>query len=131
MGQRGLLQHSCQRLAGCAPERPVCRRARRRLPQYQRPDRRPAAGSQSLNLLEDISMRQKTVLLLTCALVATAAFAEDSPTEESTTTTEQPDATVDLTGGSFALGVGYVWGNGSLKYQGAERAFKFSGVSVV
>ena len=46
-------------------------------------------------------------------------------------TAEPPDATVDITGGTFALGVGYVWGEGALKYEGAEHAFKFSGVSVV
>ncbi|MBV8798946.1 MAG: DUF1134 domain-containing protein, partial [Alphaproteobacteria bacterium] len=39
--------------------------------------------------------------------------------------------TLDITGGSFALGVGLVWGDGALKYAGAERAFTFSGVSVV
>jgi len=76
-------------------------------------------------------MRHKTVSLLACALIATAASAEDSQTDQSANPTEQPDATVDLTGGSFALGVGYVWGEGALKYEGAERAFKFSGVSVI
>ena len=76
-------------------------------------------------------MRHKTVSLLACALIATAAFAQDSQTDQSTDSAEQPDATVDLTAGSFALGVGFVWGNGTLKYQGAESTFKFSGVSVI
>jgi hypothetical protein len=76
-------------------------------------------------------MSHKTVSLLACALIATAAFAQDSQTDQSTSAAEQPDATVELTGGTFALGVGYVWGDGALKYQGAERAFKFSGVSVI
>jgi hypothetical protein len=76
-------------------------------------------------------MPHKTVSLLASVLIGTAAFAQDSQTDQSASTAEQPDATVDLTGGSFALGVGYIWGDGALKYQGAERAFKFSGVSVV
>jgi hypothetical protein len=84
-----------------------------------------------LNQLEDIFMSRKTVSLLACALIGTAAFAQDSQTDQPASTAEQADATVDLTGGSFALGVGYIWGDGALKYQGAERAFKFSGVSVV
>src|SRR5215813_13106680 len=76
-------------------------------------------------------MRHMTVSLLACALLGTAAFAQDSQTDQPTSTAEQPDGTVDLTGGTFALGVGYVWGNGTLKYDGAEHAFTFSGVSVV
>jgi hypothetical protein len=84
-----------------------------------------------LNHFEDISMHHKTVTLLACALIGTAAFAQDSQTDQPASTAEQPDATVDLTGGSFALGVGYIWGGGALTYQGAEHAFKFSGVSVI
>jgi hypothetical protein len=78
-------------------------------------------------------MRHTTVSLLACALVATAAFAQDTQTDQPTSAAEQqqPDATFDIKGGSFALGVGFVWGEGALKYQGAEHAFKFSGVSVV
>jgi hypothetical protein len=76
-------------------------------------------------------MHHTTVSLLACALVSTAAFAQDSQTDQPTDTPELADATVDLTGGSLALGVGYIWGDGALKYQGTERAFKFSGVSVV
>ena len=76
-------------------------------------------------------MRNKTVSMLACALIATAAFAEDSPTDQSANTAEQPDGTLNLTGGSFAVGVGYVWGDGALMYQGAKHKFKLSGVSIV
>ena len=76
-------------------------------------------------------MRNMTVSLLASALIATATFAEDAQSDQSTSTVEQPDATVHLTGGTFALGVGFVWGDGALKYGGEERAFKFSGVSIV
>jgi hypothetical protein len=43
----------------------------------------------------------------------------------------EPDATLDLTGGSVAIGVGYVWGSGDLVYNGAKHKFKVRGVSVV
>ncbi len=76
-------------------------------------------------------MRNMTVSVLACALIATAAFAEDSQTDQSANTAERPDGTLDLTGGSFAVGVGYVWGNGALMYEGAKHEFKLSGVSIV
>lgn len=43
----------------------------------------------------------------------------------------EPDATLDLTGGSVAAGVGYVWGSGDLVYKGQKHKFKLRGVSVV
>ena len=76
-------------------------------------------------------MRSMTVCLFASALMATAVCAEDAPTDPPTSSVEQPDATVDLTGGTFALGVGFVWGSGTLQYDGAQHAFKFSGVSVI
>jgi hypothetical protein len=76
-------------------------------------------------------MRNMTVSILACALIATAAFAEDSQSDQSANTTERPDGTLNLTGGSFALGVGYVWGDGALTYDGAKHKFKLSGVSIV
>jgi hypothetical protein len=41
-----------------------------------------------------------------------------------------PDATLQLHGGSFALGVGLIWGKGTLTYQGTDHNFIISGVSV-
>lgn len=76
-------------------------------------------------------MRNMTVSMLACALIATAAFAEDSQTDPAADTAERADGTLDLTGGSFAVGVGYVWGNGTLMYGGAKHEFKLSGVSIV
>lgn len=43
----------------------------------------------------------------------------------------EPDATVSLTGGTVAVGVGYVWANGELVYKGQTHKFKVRGVSVV
>jgi hypothetical protein len=42
-----------------------------------------------------------------------------------------PDATLQLKGGSIAAEIGYVWGHGTVSYQGADYKFKINGVSVV
>ena len=76
-------------------------------------------------------MRHLSVSVLTCALLAGAAFAADQPTDSSADTSGQPDGTVNLTGGSVAVGIGYVWGSGELSYQGTKHKFKLSGISVV
>jgi len=47
-----------------------------------------------------------------------------------TSADESPDATLKLKGGSFAVGVGYVWGHGTMDYQGASHKFSIHGVSV-
>ena len=71
-------------------------------------------------------MRHMIVPVLACALLAGAAFADDPPSSTST-----PDATLNLSGGTFALGVGVVWGSGDLTYKGQTHPFKLSGVSIV
>ena len=43
---------------------------------------------------------------------------------------KQPDATIQLTGGSIAAGVGVSWGSGTLKYKGKEYPISVSGLSV-
>ena len=42
----------------------------------------------------------------------------------------RPDATVDFTGGSAAVGVGYVWGSGTLHYKGKDYPFSASGLTL-
>jgi hypothetical protein len=42
----------------------------------------------------------------------------------------QPDATVDFTGGSAAVGVGYTWGSGTLHYKGKDYPFSASGLTL-
>lgn len=44
---------------------------------------------------------------------------------------KQPDATLHLSTGSVAVGIGYTWGNGVLTYQGKEYPFSIDGLSVV
>ena len=43
---------------------------------------------------------------------------------------EVPDATVRLSAGSVAVGVGFSWGSGVLHYKGKNYPFKIDGVSV-
>ncbi|MGB9474148.1 MAG: hypothetical protein WCE87_03660, partial [Candidatus Udaeobacter sp.] len=42
----------------------------------------------------------------------------------------KPDATLRLSGGSFALGIGFRWGSGTLTYRGKDYPVKVNGLSV-
>jgi hypothetical protein len=44
---------------------------------------------------------------------------------------KKPDATLTLTQGQVAAGIGWSWGKGVLKYEGKEYPFKVKGLSVV
>jgi hypothetical protein len=57
--------------------------------------------------------------LLSCA---TGRSANDEPLKF--------DATVKMTGGLVAVGLGYGWGHGTVSYQGTEQAFCVRGLSV-
>jgi hypothetical protein len=41
-----------------------------------------------------------------------------------------PDATLRLSGGGFALGIGVNWGSGTLNYRGKDYSVKIKGLSV-
>jgi hypothetical protein len=41
-----------------------------------------------------------------------------------------PDATLRLSGGSFALGIGFRWGSGTLSYKSKDYPVKVNGLSV-
>ena len=43
---------------------------------------------------------------------------------------DEPDATIDYSGGSAALGIGYSWGQGILHYKGQNYPFKVNGLSI-
>ena len=43
---------------------------------------------------------------------------------------EVPDATIKISSGSVAAGIGFSWGGGVLTYQGKEYPFDVSGLSV-
>jgi len=65
------------------------------------------------------------VLVLALALVFSgAAFGAEKKAEK------KPDATLKLTEGQVALGIGWSWGKGVLSFKGKEYPFKVSGLSV-
>jgi hypothetical protein len=84
------------------------------------PSRRAAAVSQSPrhNWLRTAALG---VVLLSCGLLALhPAAAADVPT-----------ATIELTGGSAAAGVGYTWGSGILIFHGKRYPLRVNGISVL
>ena len=65
------------------------------------------------------------VLVLVLALVFSgAAFSAEKKTDK------KPDATLRLTEGQVALGIGWSWGKGVLSYKGKNYPFKVAGLSV-
>jgi len=64
----------------------------------------------------------KRIALLTAALLV---FANSVQADE-----EKPDATIQLSGGSVAAGVGVSWGSGTLTYQGKDYPISVTGVTV-
>jgi len=75
-------------------------------------------------------MNKAAAMVLASALLAGVAFA-DGGADDPVTGKAQPDATVQLKGGSVAAGVGYVWGHGTLEYQSKPHKFSISGLSIV
>src|SRR5258706_710287 len=43
---------------------------------------------------------------------------------------EAPDATLEISGGSVAAGIGYTWGKGTLRYDGRSIPVTFKGLSL-
>jgi len=75
-------------------------------------------------------MRCLKVTVMACALFAGATLA-DTPTESNSVAIEAPDATVELSGGAVAAGIGYEWGHGDVVYQGEKHRISLSGLSIV
>jgi hypothetical protein len=69
------------------------------------------------------------VLVLVLALVFSGfAFAAEKKSEKKPE--QKPDATLKLSEGQVALGIGWSWGKGVLKFKGKEYPFKVEGLSV-
>ena len=69
-----------------------------------------------------IKLTKFTMLLL--ALCTTTVFGAEKAMEE------KPDATFDLSAGSFAAGIGVSWGKGTLHYKGKDYPIKVNGMSL-
>jgi len=68
-------------------------------------------------------MRMRTMTLW--MVVATLGVALSVASAE-----DKPDATLKLSGGSVAAGIGYTWGGGTLTYKGKTYDVELSGLSV-
>ena len=66
----------------------------------------------------------KKIAILSLLVVVITGFTQ-AATHES-----KPDATLRLSGGSFALGIGFRWGAGTLTYKGKDYPIKVNGLSV-
>src|SRR5437660_12136966 len=66
----------------------------------------------------------RKIVISLLALGVMAGFTQ-AATHES-----KPDATLRLSGGSFALGIGFSWGSGTLTYKGKNYPVKVNGLSV-
>lgn len=69
--------------------------------------------------------------MATIMLMCGTALADQATDVAAATAGATPDGTVSLSATSVAAGVGWVWGNGKLAYQGKGHSFKVSGLSVV
>jgi hypothetical protein len=76
-------------------------------------------------------MRKISLPIIACVLLSGAAFAVDQTDSAPVAADAQPDATVVLTAGSVAAGIGYTWGHGDLTYEDQMHQFSISGVSIV
>jgi hypothetical protein len=70
-------------------------------------------------------MKNKIVIsLLALGMMAGFTHAARQPTFGN------PDGTLRLSGGSFAAGIGFSWGSGTLSYKGKDYPVKVNGLSV-
>jgi len=74
-------------------------------------------------------MRLTVLTMLVLLQLNLSAIAANSASAMATES--KPDATLRMTGGSIAAGLGYVWGHGVLQYQGKAYPFRISGISVL
>ena len=66
----------------------------------------------------------KKIAILSLVITVMTGFAQAAKHHS------KPDATLRLSGGSFALGIGFRWGSGTLTYKGKDYPVKVNGLSV-
>jgi hypothetical protein len=75
--------------------------------------------------MEEIHMNNvKKIVILSLAVAVMTGFTQAA------THHSKPDATLRLSTGGFALGIGVNWGSGTLSYRGKEYPVKVKGLSV-
>jgi len=75
--------------------------------------------------MEKINMNNVKKIAILLLVVGVMTGSTQAATHES-----KPDATLRFSGGSFALGIGFRWGSGTLTYQGKNYPVKVNGFSV-
>src|SRR5882757_7931227 len=68
----------------------------------------------------EVAMGRFFIGLVTSLLALLPAMAAD----------RGPDGTIELSGGSVAVGIGYTWGSGKLVFQGRQHQLKVTGISI-
>ena len=66
----------------------------------------------------------KKITILSIVITAITGFTQAATHQSG------PDATLRLSGGSFAAGIGFSWGSGTLTYKGKNYPVKVNGLSV-
>jgi hypothetical protein len=75
--------------------------------------------------MEEIHMNNvKKIAVLVLVIAATTGFTQAAKHHS------KPDATLRVSGGSFALGIGVSWGSGTLTYKGKNYPVKVKGLSI-
>ena len=68
----------------------------------------------------------KKIAILSLVVAVMAGFTQAASHHHES----KSDATLRLSGGSFALGIGFRWGSGTLTYKGKDYPVKVNGLSV-
>jgi hypothetical protein len=79
-----------------------------------------AANKQRIQTMNNV----KKIAVLFLVIAAMTGFAQAATHQSG------PDATLRLSGGSFAAGIGFSWGSGTLTYKGKDYPVKVNGLSV-
>jgi hypothetical protein len=67
-------------------------------------------------------IKKMGIVLLVLGLMTGFTFAAENE--------RKPDATLKLSGGSFAVGIGFSWGSGTLTYKGKDYPVSVNGLSL-
>jgi hypothetical protein len=71
------------------------------------------------------------IWLAACLSLGAVAYADKPDATNPVPDNAKPDATLTLSGGSVAVGIGYTWGHGVLKTADQSQKFSIKGVSIV
>jgi hypothetical protein len=70
-------------------------------------------------------------MIAAVGLCALTNCSSQPPAPPATSSASPTEGTVSFSGGAFALGIGFQWGNGILAFQGQQYPFRVSGLSVI